>query len=277
MENNLILETRLVGEYCIAPLEFDDEQGADKVLDKLKSIPSIVRGEIYDKNGKLFSKFIDPRHKVDNLPVTNSPLIKFERDYIHIMRPVFDNNDNLGTIYLVCSTEEFRNDIRDYIAMMLVLMISLLILSLVLANFLQRYISGPILELAKFTEKVSETQDYSLRISNVKDDINETKGNKENEIMILYDGFDKMLEQINKRERERDLAENALRGSENKNRSLIEAIPDLIFILDKSGNYTYIKSKDDSILAVPANKLIGKNIRNGGFSQEQSERDSYAY
>jgi two-component sensor histidine kinase/CheY-like chemotaxis protein len=57
-----------------------------------------------------------------------------------------------------------------------------------------------------------------------------------------------------------------IRDSENKNLILIEAIPDSMFILSKNGTYHDFRSKNDGLLSIPPDEIIGKNISNIGLS-----------
>ena len=59
---------------------------------------------------------------------------------------------------------------------------------------------------------------------------------------------------------ERKQTENALRSSEAKNRALLNAIPDLMFRLNKDGIYLDYQAPKESNLAVPPEEVIGKSI-----------------
>ena len=67
---------------------------------------------------------------------------------------------------------------------------------------------------------------------------------------------------------ERKQVEEALRESENKNNSLLQAIPDLMFILTENGTYVDFRAKDENILAIDSEEIIGKNIGDIGLSHE---------
>jgi len=54
--------------------------------------------------------------------------------------------------------------------------------------------------------------------------------------------------------------EDELRKSEAKNRALLDAIPDAIFLLDKEGNFLDYRAPNSSILYAPAELFLGKNI-----------------
>ncbi len=66
--------------------------------------------------------------------------------------------------------------------------------------------------------------------------------------------------------KERKQVEEALRESENKNRILLEAIPDSMFILSENGTYHDFRSKNDDLLSMLPDEIIGKNISNIGLS-----------
>ncbi|WP_333656845.1 ATP-binding protein [Methanothrix soehngenii] len=59
---------------------------------------------------------------------------------------------------------------------------------------------------------------------------------------------------------ERKRFEDELKKSEAKNRALLDAIPDAIFLLDKEGNFLDYRAPNSSILYAPAELFMGKNI-----------------
>lgn len=60
---------------------------------------------------------------------------------------------------------------------------------------------------------------------------------------------------------ERKEAEENLRASEAKNRAMIDAIPDLIFVLNQEGVFEDYKAPNDTSLFASADSFLGKNIR----------------
>ena len=64
---------------------------------------------------------------------------------------------------------------------------------------------------------------------------------------------------------ERKLVEDALLESENKNNSLLQAIPDLMFILTGDGTFIDYKANNSDLLAIPSAEIIGKNISEIGL------------
>lgn len=70
---------------------------------------------------------------------------------------------------------------------------------------------------------------------------------------------------------ERKVVEEALRESENKNHTLLQAIPDLMFIITEDGTFVDFRVKDDNNLAMPPDEIIGNKISDIGLSQEDLE------
>lgn len=70
---------------------------------------------------------------------------------------------------------------------------------------------------------------------------------------------------------ERKQVEEALRESENKNRIILEAIPDSIFMLSNDGTYLDFVAKNNHLLAIPSDEIIGKNISDIGLSPNDLE------
>jgi len=74
---------------------------------------------------------------------------------------------------------------------------------------------------------------------------------------------------------ERKRAEDALRQTAAENEALLEAVPDLMFVIDKEGNYVDFKRAEADLFALPPETIIGKNIRDTGFRPED-EREIFA-
>jgi len=60
---------------------------------------------------------------------------------------------------------------------------------------------------------------------------------------------------------ERKLAEESLRESENKNRAILAAMPDLMFLQTRDGVYLDYHAKDGKALLVPPEVFLGSNMR----------------
>lgn len=206
-----LMNTKLIGEYSIAPLTFDDNSGAENILSKLSTVPGIKSGALYDRNGILFASykrnddiFIPPLY--ENPDELTSSTSTFTNSSLHIEHPIIYENFKYGIISIQVDTTPLNKKTRDYILILVGVLIGMVIFSFILANRLQKPISQPILELARLTRKISGEGDYNVRI--------ERKSN--DEIGILYDDFNNMLHQILTREAARDEAEKELKEAKDK-------------------------------------------------------------
>jgi len=60
---------------------------------------------------------------------------------------------------------------------------------------------------------------------------------------------------------ERKQTSDALRDSEMRNRAMLEAIPDLMFLISSDGVYLDFHAQDPSVLLAPPEQFLGKNVR----------------
>jgi len=187
MKNNTIINANLIGEYCAVPLAFDVSENAKETLDKLKNIPSIKVGIVYNNKNQIFAEF-NPNEKKTKIPYPeiNKSVSYFDKDYLHVFQTINFENEFTGTIYLQVSTNELTAKINNYLYTMMLLLAGLLFVNYILALGLQRILSGPILNLTTATKKITEEGDYQLRV--------EKHGN--DEIGVLVDEYNNMLEQI---------------------------------------------------------------------------------
>jgi signal transduction histidine kinase/DNA-binding response OmpR family regulator len=190
------LVARVVGDYTVPDLAFDDTQAAATSLGKLAAMPTVRSALLFDAQGKLFTAWGEPVEP--RLPTGGASAVRLAADGLHVVEPIVYKGDRYGAIYLFVSTDEMQATIRRDVVVLIAVLAVTLALSLLVAYRLQRVISGPIFELARTTHRVTLTGDTSLRATKRADD----------EIGMLCDGFNDMLDQIQRRERERDAAEH---------------------------------------------------------------------
>lgn len=71
----------------------------------------------------------------------------------------------------------------------------------------------------------------------------------------------RLAQQVENKLKERKQAEAALRASEAKTNALLDAIPDIIFILDQNGIFLDYHTSKGTLLYVPPENFLGKNVR----------------
>ncbi|MCP4219688.1 MAG: PAS domain S-box protein, partial [bacterium] len=185
------------------------------------SQPDVLEAVVYDSRGKEFVSYLKPGNEgkknnseasgnKDRVPlmgeaaslVGDTFTARFSGEYMYAYLPLFDKkNKAVGSIFVKASGNTLNRKIRNHLITMGGVMAVLLLLSFILAYGMQSIISVPILNLAHVSKRISEKQDYSVRV--------EKKGT--DEIGVLYDEYNLMLERIQEREIERDKAEKKYR------------------------------------------------------------------
>ena len=191
MKNNTIINATLIGDYCAVPLDFGMSENSTETLDKLKNIPSVDIGIVYNNNNEIFAEFYRNGEKtIISPPVNNKSWSNFEDNYLNVYHDIIYKEESVGVIYLKVSTEDLSHKIKSYLITMALLLFVLQFVSYFIALGLQRILSVPILKLTKATKNISEEGNYKLRV--------EKRGN--DEIGVLVDEYNKMLAKIYERE-----------------------------------------------------------------------------
>lgn len=189
---------QFLAEACGVPLSFGYPEEVQKELVKLKGMPIVENGYIYDEGGEVYVSYNKSGDTFTPPPPKEETSTEFKGEYLHVFRPVLYGNENqrIGTLYIRASAALLTEKIRRYLRNMVFGFIGLVVLTYLLAVRFQRVISQPILKLADVTEYIKEKGDYSVRVQKEGED----------EIGVLYTGFNDMLEQIHVREKQRDEA-----------------------------------------------------------------------
>ncbi len=246
------LIAELVGEYCVTPLAFDDRAGADEVLGRLSGIPTVKYAYVYDTQGVLFASYgpSGDQRVSGSLYLDKGRSSEFRGDYLHISQPIAYEGQEYGLIRMYVSTDELDERISKLLTLMASVVCGLIVLSYVMAGRLQGLISKPILHLAEVTKRISSEGDYSVHV--------ERTGGRE--VGDLCDGFNEMLRRIQNWQVERDQAEEALRESRERFRSLVECGSDQIWEIDLEGVYTYISPNIKDTLGRKVDEAIGRSV-----------------
>ena len=209
MQNNVQLNTRLIGDYCIAPLTFDDKEGAENILSRLQNIPYIDSGILYDRNGVLFASYHEnEKGFIEPILSTSEKEVPFrvEENKIILEHQINYRGDFYGTIVITGNTTRLNKKINQQILVVIAILFGMLLFAYIIANQIQKVISNPILKLANFARDVSLNANYDVEI----------QANNQDEIGQLYSEFNQMLKQIKIREEARDEAEKKLEEAKNK-------------------------------------------------------------
>jgi len=183
----------VLGIQSTSALRFNDPLTGKELLGCLRELPHLVQSCIYDGKGQVFAVYDRDPDRPGAPPPLGEVGHRFtEAGYLELFHPIEPDNERIGTLFLRIDLEPVRARVRQSLLIAAAVLVSALLVSGLLASQLRRIIAKPLLQLAGATQTVSTTQDYSLRV---------VKANQD-EVGVLFDGFNSMLEQIQKRDAE---------------------------------------------------------------------------
>lgn len=202
-----VLESNLISNYCIMPLEFESREEATNTLEKLSALSRIHEGILYTNEDSIFASYslsqtalgdIDPKYKLQETLL--------EGDWLHIYIPVEYKDKKYGSLYIKSFTN-LSAVVKEQIIFRFILLVGMIILIFILSFFFQKYITKPISRLTSFIKYISDKKDYSQRIA---------QSLNEDEIGQLYREYNNMLSVIEKAKEELLQHQNHLEELVNK-------------------------------------------------------------
>lgn len=181
----------MVSENSSAALAFDDPESATRTLRSLSAHPHIVEAAIYDWDGEVFATYAR-----DGVSATVGPVApeadghRFAANHLTLTRGIKLAGERAGAITIRSDLNEMRARLRQYGLIVLLVMIGAALAAFLLTRKLRSAISGPISHLAETVGMVAKYRDYSVRAMKESED----------ELGQLMDGFNGMLDQIQRKD-----------------------------------------------------------------------------
>ena len=241
LSGNLSTMASLVGENSQSAVLFNDPKAAAQNLAMLKAAKSVVCGCIYTPDGLIFAQYNRPGEPAPPAQPGHDG-ISFSHDGVQLFKPMLNNWERIGTVYLQSDLSEKRERLQGYVLIVSMVMLVVLLIAWLMASWLQRSVSGPILDLLNVAKTVSEKKDYSIR----------AREGGQDELGQLVLGFNDMLSQIQR-------GEETLRQSEEHYRSLTENAGDVVSILDADGIMRYGSPSVERVLGWRPDELVGRS------------------
>jgi PAS domain S-box-containing protein len=209
--------TLAVAESGVAPLAFNDKEGADGVLRTYKSKKSVVAAAIYFRDGQLLTDLVLQGADRPPLDAGSAGLVR-EGLHLRIKQPMTVGGSLTGYLVVDADLGGVAADLRKVFAFaVLGSAVAGMLSVLLLSPIIKRLLADPLISLAGVVSRVGEKKDYSLRALVLGKD----------EIGRLSEAFNRMLERIEQ--------QNAsLIDSENKHRLLFQTNPLPVFIVDRA-------------------------------------------
>lgn len=224
---DLVMQTltnaRLASRYVLSPMLFDDPQGVAQNLSDLKSNETVHYAEVFDKQNKSIA-FFNPyqnHFNPDTIPAQQHYYMR--NNFLHVFVPVLYKNKTYGTVYVVASTKRVQEKLHDFIFIVLLTTLVIVLFAALLANWLQRWISLPVKDLLKATQKVTIENNLSYRAKKITND----------ETGELVESFNYMLSKLEHETSERENAIQALKENEEQLKKTTESAFDAILLVDR--------------------------------------------
>ena len=191
---------QVVGINATPAIVFNNQESLLEALQSLRANRDVLAAQISDLNGSLralyrrddigilqkdWETFVG---KSDPSPQATSMFA----DHSMLTVPIMLDKEHIGDVDVMIDLRPALREIRHDLWIASGLAILSLLVAYFLAAKLQGTISGPVLRLAEMTQRISANRDYSLRASATADD----------EIGQLIRGFNRMLGEIEERDRE---------------------------------------------------------------------------
>lgn len=245
-QSELKLNVKLIGDYCIVPLTFQAKQQAVEALSRLKFMEGVKIGYLLDKDNNLFVTYPDSlpgKISVKNLPLTGSG---YRNGFFYVNEPIVFEGEKIGNLYVVADSFKLRQQSRNLVLLLSGVFLVMVAISYFLAANLQKVFTKPILKLARKTAEISKNQDFSVKL----------KPHGNDEIGILYNQFNHLMEQLSKRNKERDEAEKEISFLAQVVRNINESVT----ITDLDDRIIFVNQSFTKTYGFTENELIGKNI-----------------
>jgi len=203
---NIGLISGITAYHSAAAAAFEDRQTAQETLATLSFNSAIQYACLYNRNGEVLAEYGSPNDNDSsyrnllagkNISLSRQQWKELRPDEpvtlwrtLRVVEPVMLDQELVGLLFISANLTQARTALFRHLGYILLANLVICLFCILLAERCQRMISGPLLKLTDNMRSVSENQDYSVR--------NEPGNN--DEIGDLIQGFNQMLEQIEKRD-----------------------------------------------------------------------------
>jgi two-component system, sensor histidine kinase len=184
----------IISENSRAGLAFEDKKALAVILHSLVAKNSITEAIIFGKDGVLAAEYKRndvggnfDEHDMDSLAFTG---IRFNPDHAELSQPITLDNERVGRLFIEVDLGEMRDNTVAIATLMGGVLMVGLSLAMLLASQLLKSIIQPITKLSELTKTISREKSYHVRAAI----------NSEDELGQLAIGFNRMIEQIEKRD-----------------------------------------------------------------------------
>ena len=186
LAEELNILTRVIAERSVAALSFRDATRASDNLASLLVRNSIRVACMYSNDNRVFAHVSrdDTAVSCPKLPKPEGSY--FQANVLEVYQPILLNGQAIGTVLVVTGLEDLDRRLRAQMLVSLGVLVVSLITAFLLTQRLQRAISNPIVQLGEVARKITEHNNFAIRVQKLNDD----------EVGDAIDAFNAMLGKI---------------------------------------------------------------------------------
>lgn len=200
-KSSLFNTANILAQNLSAPIEFDDAQSANVLVQTLQANTDVEGAFVFTKDKKLFAKYIENNNNVAqlqkeikqifNTKKKRDTFVVLNKKYVFANIAIFSEEDYLGSLALVSNTDALYNTIYEQAKVSALSFAFSLIVVIVLALRLQKSFTNPIFILKQKMDDIKDNKHFSTLVND-----------NDDEFYTLFDGFNSMMQQITQQTQE---------------------------------------------------------------------------
>ncbi len=220
----------IIGTTSTAAVAFNDAKAANEILHSLQSKEHIVSAILILPDNSIFACY--GRHADAPVIETTDRFVFREADALMI-KPVMLEGKQVATLNMVSDYRAVYAGLLKLVGWMLLIVVVVGVgVAVVLSNWLQRFISDPVLRLARTAQTVADNNDYSVR----------AQEESSVELGILTQTFNQMLARIQEQD-------EAITLAQHKGEALINSIEGIVWECEPDTfRYTFVSPQVERLL-----------------------------
>lgn len=193
IRNNLVL-VKLVGEYTILPLVFEDKTGTNEQLSRLLQDPRIVYIRLKNAKGEIMTDY-DPFNIA-----ASAPLLDAEQEYrwldnhLYFAISIDHNDQKLGTLTGAFRLDEYKHLQYSELVFIIAAVLVAVICSFFMALLLRQFVMSSIQQLETHARRIAQQPGQ--------DELFAYPKRRNDEVSQLYEAFNLLMQQVRTREAE---------------------------------------------------------------------------
>jgi len=250
---------RVIGTNCVAALAFDDANAANETLRAMVAEPQIEYSRIYRTDGSLFAQYYrnakatsgsaaaaDASKDVKKVLVERSfsdggSYHRFTARRLQVMTPIILDRSMIGVVEVSAGLTALYQRLTAATLICLSILLASFLVAIVVATLAQRSISGPIFALTRTMNRVSRDKDYSTRVER----------DSQDELGMLFEGFNGMLAEIQSRDEKLYFTQFSL-----------DHMSDIALWMDREGGIVNVNAAACSALGLSREELLKMTFSN---------------